>query len=74
MIKIQDVTWILTAISLMGTVFNIRKKIICFYIWLIGDLLWCIFDLMSGTNGRATLDVIQIILSICGILSWKKEQ
>lgn len=74
MIKIQDVTWILTAISLTGTVFNIRKKIICFYIWLIGDLLWCIFDLMSGTNGRATLDFIQIILSICGILSWKKEQ
>ena len=35
-----DITWFLTAISLIGTVLNIRKDILCFYIWLIGDILW----------------------------------
>lgn len=27
----RDATWILALISLLGTVFNIRKRVICFY-------------------------------------------
>ena len=68
----MDITWILTAISLIGTVFNIKKKIICFYIWAIGDILWFIFDFTGGTYGRSTLDLVQIVLAICGIYSWSK--
>ena len=67
-----DITWFLTAISLTGTVFNIRKKIICFYIWLIGDVCWFILDYSSEVYGRAVLDFIQIILAFCGILEWRK--
>lgn len=69
-----DVTWLLTMISLTGTVFNIKKKIICFYIWLVGDLLWMTFDLVSGMYGRAFLDFIQMILAIAGILEWRREE
>ena len=69
---ILDITWLLTAISLTGTVFNIRKKIICFHIWLIGDVCWFILDYSSGVYGRAVLDLIQIILAFCGIYEWKK--
>ena len=67
-----DITWFLTAVSLIGTVFNIRKKIICFYIWLLGDILWFTLDYTSGTYGRAALDFVQVLLAICGILEWKK--
>ncbi len=67
-----DVTWFLTAVSLIGTVFNIRKKIICFYIWLLGDILWFVLDYTAGVYGRAALDFIQVILAICGISEWKK--
>ena len=44
-----DITWFLTAISLTGIVLNIRKNILCFYIWLIGDILWCALDFNAGT-------------------------
>ena len=67
-----DITWFLTAISLIGTVLNIRKDILCFYIWLIGDILWCALDFHNGTYGRSLLDFVQIILAVCGIISWKK--
>ncbi len=67
-----DITWFLTAISLIGTVLNIRKNILCFYIWLIGDILWCALDFHNGTYGRSLLDFVQIILAVCGIISWKK--
>ena len=69
----MDVTWFLTAISLSGTLLNIRKNILCFYIWLVGDILWCTFDFTQGMYGRSLLDFIQIILAICGIMSWKKD-
>ena len=68
-----DITWILTMISLTGTVFNIRKKIICFYIWLIGDICWFMLDYTSGVHGRAVLDLIQVILAFFGIIEWRKE-
>ena len=71
---IRDVTWFLTAISLSGTMLNVRKNIMCFYVWLAGDILWCIFDFTSGTYGRSVLDFVQIILSICGIISWKRSE
>lgn len=69
-----DITWFLTAVSLIGTVFNIRKKIICFYIWLIGDICWFTLDFTSGVYGRATLDLFQIFLAVCGIFEWRKEK
>ena len=67
-----DITWFLTAISLIGTVLNIRKNILCFYIWLLGDILWCALDFHNGTYGRSLLDFVQVILAVCGIISWKK--
>lgn len=67
----MDMIWFLTAVSLIGTAFNIRKKIICFYIWMVGDLMWFILDYTAGVYGRAALDLVQILLAICGILSWK---
>ena len=65
----RDATWILALISLLGTVFNIRKRVSCFYIWLIGDVCWFILDYTNGVHGRALLDFVQIILAFCGILS-----
>ena len=70
----DNIIWDLTAVSLTGTVLNIRKNIWCFYIWLIGDILWCTLDFTSGTYGRALLDFVQVILAICGIVSWKKPK
>ncbi len=49
-----------------------EKKIICFYIWLLGDILWFPLDYAAGTYGRAALDFVQVLLAICGILEWKK--
>ena len=70
----DNIIWALTAVSLTGTVLNIRKNIWCFYIWLIGDILWCTLDFTSDTYGRALLDFVQVILAICGIVSWKKPK
>lgn len=52
---------------------NIRKNVLCFYVWLIGDILWCALDFYNGTYGRSLLNFVQVILAVCGIVSWKKK-
>ena len=35
-------TWIITFVSLAGTVLNVRKNILCFYLWAIGNIAWLV--------------------------------
>lgn len=65
--------WIITAISIIGSFFNAKKSILCFYIWIIANLLWFICDIHFKFYSRSALDILQTILCIYGILHWKKE-
>lgn len=67
-----DITWILSVISLSGNIFNVKKKVACFYIWAIGEVFWFILDFKNGTYGRAFLDLVQLIMAIYGIIQWNK--
>ena len=35
-------TWIITVGSLAGTVLNVRKNILCFYLWAVGNIAWLV--------------------------------
>jgi len=67
------IPWIITAISLTGTVLNIRKNILCFYLWAIGNIAWLFFDIISGLVSRGVLDTVHLIMAIWGIIEWKKK-
>lgn len=67
-------TWIITAISLIGTILNIKKNIACFYLWTIGNIAWLIFDLYSGLYSRTVLDMVQLVFSIWGIIAWNNKK
>ena len=41
-------TWAITALSLTGTALNVRKNILCFYLWAVGNVAWLGFDLWTG--------------------------
>jgi nicotinamide riboside transporter PnuC len=68
-----DVSWLLALFSIMGTVFNIKKKILCFYLWAIGEIFWIALDLHNSQYGRVFLDVVHLGMAVWGIYSWRKE-
>lgn len=68
----SDITWLLTTISLTGSFLNARKKIACFYLWVIGEVCWLSLDLSQGVFGRAFLDLTQLIFALYGIYEWRK--
>lgn len=66
-------TWLITVISLTGTVLNVRKNILCFYLWAFGNIAWLSFDLWSGLFSRAVLDAVQLMFAVWGIVEWGKK-
>ncbi len=68
-----DITWLLAIVSLSGNIFNVKKSVVCFYIWAIGEVFWFILDIKSGAFGRAFLDLVQFVLAIWGIIEWSKQ-
>lgn len=65
--------WIVTMISLIGSVLNARKSKWCFYIWILANTLWLIYDVYIGLYSRAALDIMQTIICISGIIYWKGD-
>lgn len=63
---------ILAVLSFSGNIFNVKRKVICFYIWALGEIFWVILDFINATYGRTFLDTIQFIMAIWGIVEWKK--
>lgn len=66
-----DITWILAVLSLSGNIFNVKKSVVCFYIWSIGEICWLMLDIHNGVFGRAFLDLTQLIFALWGIYEWQ---
>ena len=70
----QIISWITTAICLLGTILNVKKLNACFYLWLIGNTLWLCIDIYNGLWSRAILDIVQGVLAVWGIIEWRKNK
>ena len=68
------ITWLFTAVSLAGTVLNVRKNILCFYLWSVGNIAWLTYDIASGLYSRAVLDVVHLAFAIWGICAWREKE
>jgi len=65
--------WIVTAISIIGTVLNVYKKRACYYFWLVSNSIWLIVDIHKGIYEQALIFGVYTILAILGIVVWKKK-
>jgi nicotinamide riboside transporter PnuC len=71
---IATFTWITTALCLTGTVLNVKKNALCFWLWSAGNIAWLCFDIATGTYSRALLDAVQLAFAIWGIFAWRKKK
>ena len=73
LLMIATFTWAITIISLTGTILNVKKNSLCFWLWAFGNTAWLSYDLWLGLYSRAALDVVQLAFAIWGIVAWKKK-
>lgn len=72
MVFIDWFSWVLSAISIIGTVLNVKKKRICFWIWLFTNATWVVVDFIFGLYAQSVLFMVYTGLAIYGIIEWKK--
>jgi hypothetical protein len=71
--QIDIVTWILTAISFVGAIYNIGKKTLGFWIWGFADILFTIMYYRIGQPANAVLFAMYTLVNVWGIYQWGKK-
>ena len=64
--------WLITALSLAGTILNVYKKRVCFIIWVFTNATWCIHDFRIGELEQSSLFAVYFLISIWGVVKWGK--
>ena len=69
----SSLTWLITLASLTGAFFNARKSIVGFYIWIVANLSWVVYDLWINEYSQAVLFLAYTGITIYGIITWRKK-
>ena len=62
--------WATSLVALAGIILNIRKSVICFYLWSVSNASWVVIDLHHEIYAQAALQFIYFLLSLYGIWKW----
>ncbi|MDR0738611.1 MAG: nicotinamide mononucleotide transporter [Oscillospiraceae bacterium] len=69
-----DYTWITAIISIIASYLNVKKKVVCFYLWDATLIFHAIVDIKNQQYGRAFLDIFLLGINIYGITVWAKDK
>jgi len=66
-------TGLLTAPSILGVWFNIKRRRVCFAIWAVTNLSWAAVDFHREIYAQAALFLVYFALAIWGVFEWRKN-
>ncbi|MDD4874718.1 MAG: nicotinamide mononucleotide transporter [Dehalococcoidales bacterium] len=70
----MTILWILTGLSILGTVLNIYKRQECFVLWLITNSIWCLHNIKRADFPQAALFAVYVVFAVWGLLKWAREK
>lgn len=70
----NDVTFVLSIISIIGAVLNAKQNVYGFYIWIFSNAGWIIVDIYLQLWGQIPFFVVCFFTSFYGIITWNKKQ
>lgn len=70
---ITIISYLITGITLIGTVANSLQKKWCFYIWIPTNFFWVVYNVAIKQYAQAILYTVNTITSIVGLVQWSKK-
>lgn len=64
--------YIITLLSVVGTVANSLQKRWCFWVWLCTNAFWVVFNVISRSYAQALLYAFNFAMAILGLCRWKR--
>lgn len=68
------VSYVVTVITIIGTVANSFQKWWCFIIWIATNTFWIIYNITIKEYQQAFIYVVNDITSIMGLINWRKKE
>jgi nicotinamide riboside transporter PnuC len=65
--------WLLVAVGLTGTVLNIRKRRVCFALWMVSNSALCVLHAAEASWPLALQFAVYAGLAVWGWLAWRVE-
>jgi len=72
--NLTQAMWIITGLSLLGAVANIKRKRWCFHILAFTDALWCAYDYSIEAYAQSALFGVYFALAIWGMIEWRERE
>jgi len=68
------VSWVIASLAVFGAVLNARKNIKGFYIWVVSNLCWIVYNCVIHEYALAVLFGVYTVISMYGIHQWRKQK
>ena len=68
------ISYIAAFFSFVGILLNIRKNILCWFMFMISDSLWFSYSLLTGQWAITITHTIFMISNFVGMYSWSKAK
>jgi len=67
------ITYIVTAVTMIGTIANSLQKRWCFYIWAVTNTFWLVYNMVIGQHAQGLIYALNLIMSVVGLVQWKRK-
>jgi len=71
---LQNISWLFTALSLLGNVFVIKKSVKGQWIWAVSNVCWVVYFFHIHEWASGTLFAAYFGLCVWGILEWSEKK
>jgi nicotinamide riboside transporter PnuC len=73
-VLITLISWILTTLSVIGAIRNAQGKIDGFYIWVVSNVGWVVYDIVTNQPAQIALFSVYTLITLYGIYKWSKKK
>ena len=63
--------WLLAGFSFVGVLLNIKRKRVCFVIWIFTNASWMVVDWQAGLIAQSVVFMAYTGLAVWGLWEWR---
>ena len=70
---IDIIGWVGFILIIVGYYLNAKKKLYCFYIWGIGNLIYVFYGFVINAFPMMAMSVFVLFMNVYGYMNWMKD-
>lgn len=68
------ITWVATAIAIMGSLLNARKHVSGFYFWMVSNTMYMLINAYFHIWAQSLLYLFNLYVCLMGVIMWTRKK